>query len=71
MDSAVANPNLVAGAEELVAALKSQQSLTNASRAALLRQVDTLRCGLQGPAEAAAFLRILVSSTFVPLTPGR
>ncbi|KAK7914208.1 hypothetical protein PG985_011911 [Apiospora marii] len=59
MEPATLDTNLVTTTEELLASLKSQDPLTNATRAARLRQVDKLRCGLQGPAEAAAFLRIL------------
>ncbi|KAK6829531.1 hypothetical protein PG987_010115 [Apiospora arundinis] len=55
MGSVAVENDLITGAEELLAALKSQQPLTNANRAALLRQVDKLRCGLQGPAEAMNF----------------
>lgn len=68
MDSSLVDSDLVTAAEELLASLKSlKQPLTNANRAALLRQVDRLRCGLQGPAEAMAFQRTLVSSALLPL----
>ncbi|KAK8122864.1 hypothetical protein PG984_011534 [Apiospora sp. TS-2023a] len=59
MESSVVDADLVIVAEELLASLKSQQPLTNTSRAALLHHIDKLRCGLQGPAEAMAFQRIL------------
>ncbi|KAK7985481.1 O-methyltransferase [Apiospora saccharicola] len=59
MDSSVVDADLITAAEELLASLKSQQPLTHTSRAALLHQVDKLRCGLQGPAEAMAFQRTL------------
>ncbi|KAK8061612.1 hypothetical protein PG994_007978 [Apiospora phragmitis] len=55
MGSLAAGNDLIVEAEELLAALKSQQPLTRESRAALLRQVDKLRCGLQGPADAMRF----------------
>ncbi|KAK7999623.1 o-methyltransferase-like protein [Apiospora arundinis] len=64
MGSVAVENDLITGAEELLAALKSQQPLTNANRAALLRQVDKLRCGLQGPAEAMNF-----QGTFNMFTP--
>ncbi|KAK8016734.1 hypothetical protein PG993_014923 [Apiospora rasikravindrae] len=61
MSAAAVDGDLIAGAEELLAALKSQRPLTRESRAALLRQVDKLRCGLQGPADAMHFQGTVVS----------
>lgn len=70
MGSVSIDTDLIAGAEELLAALKSQQPLTSANRIALLRQVDRLRCGLQGPAEAMNFQGTHVSlSSFHPYRP--
>ncbi|KAK7961983.1 O-methyltransferase-like protein [Apiospora aurea] len=63
MSSCAAENDLISGAEKPLAALKRQQPLTRETRTVLLRQIDKLRCGLQGPVDAMHFQGTVLDGT--------